>query len=295
MNPRQLSESEVFLGRTAGGTGAGALNPQDSLYRQGALLKIPSLVFDLDLEDSEGGCIEPSPQSASLALKEDPKIVTNFLVPSSPVESQISQDLKNAAEAKGGDVDASEIFQILSEKGYYVTVRTAIGGGEGSECLRNLRHNFVIACPGGRTLSSRRSSRIIIDPQFKEQFVVAKSTDRYQAFLELIPSCLVMFEDSIAQLVTFLCSEMSAAFQSNDAILPPWRQVDSMLSKWQPRNSIDETFARPKAGSLQQQTPQSSGQIPRETTQPTQTSTVLLAEAHQVFKGGDFGTEPVVK
>jgi hypothetical protein len=33
------------------------------------------------------------------------------------------------------------------------------------------------------------------------------------------------------------------AFRSNDAILPPWRMASSMLSKWQPRKSMDIPIA----------------------------------------------------
>lgn len=40
-------------------------------------------------------------------------------------------------------------------------------------------------------------------------------------------------------LVELLCAEMSAAFRSAGATLPPWRQAGAMLSKWRPRRSED--------------------------------------------------------
>lgn len=40
--------------------------------------------------------------------------------------------------------------------------------------------------------------------------------------------------------VNFLCAEMSLAFQQQGTVVPPWRQVSSMLSKWMPRKSMDE-------------------------------------------------------
>ncbi len=49
--------------------------------------------------------------------------------------------------------------------------------------------------------------------------------------------------------VTFLCAELTAAFKSQNAVLPPWRQAHSMLSKWQPRKSLEidlRTAAAPR-------------------------------------------------
>ena len=46
-------------------------------------------------------------------------------------------------------------------------------------------------------------------------------------------------EDRITALVTFLSAELTLAFKVNGAVLPPWRQAASMLTKWQPRRSMD--------------------------------------------------------
>lgn len=45
--------------------------------------------------------------------------------------------------ARGEAPEASTLAERLVQQGYSVTVRTALGGGGGCECLRNLRHVFV--------------------------------------------------------------------------------------------------------------------------------------------------------
>jgi hypothetical protein len=74
------------------------------------------------------------------------------------------------------------------------------------------------------------------------QFQIAKPTERYTALLECVPKVLVIPEERITALVTFLSAELTLAFKVNGAILPPWRQAASMMTKWQPRRSLDHAF-----------------------------------------------------
>jgi len=45
--------------------------------------------------------------------------------------------------ATGKGLEANLLAECLVRHGYSVTVRTALGGGGGCECLRNLRHVFI--------------------------------------------------------------------------------------------------------------------------------------------------------
>ena len=45
--------------------------------------------------------------------------------------------------AAAGAMEADEVAEALLGLGHSVTVRTALGGGGGGECLRNLRHVFL--------------------------------------------------------------------------------------------------------------------------------------------------------
>ena len=85
----------------------------------------------------------------------------------------------------------------------------------------------------------------MVDPIFKEQFEIAKPTARYAALLASLPDVFVGPLEHVIPLVSFLCSEIAAAFREEGALLPPWRQASSMLSKWRPRSSLEERSASP--------------------------------------------------
>lgn len=141
------------------------------------------------------------------------------------------------------------LAQILTALGYRVQLRTALGGGDGADCLRNLRHSFLsVTLPSptgmpGASGAPAAGRRYVIDPQFKEQFIIAKATKRYCSIIAAVPAVLVAPEDHLVLLVNFLCTEMSAAFRQLGSVLPPWRQASSLLSKWRPRKSVDESVA----------------------------------------------------
>lgn len=78
-----------------------------------------------------------------------------------------------------------------------------------------------------------------MDPTFRDQFDIVHKTPRYAAVLQALPAVLVSHLSRIQALVELLCAEMSLAFHSTGTVLPPWRYAKSMLTKWQPRQSID--------------------------------------------------------
>lgn len=86
------------------------------------------------------------------------------------------------------------------------------------------------------------SRRYIVDLHFKEQFAIAKPTPRYAAISAVLPSFYVGLEENLPPLVSFLVSELSASFHARSCVLPPWRHLSSMLSKWKPRRSLDEPY-----------------------------------------------------
>ena len=56
---------------------------------------------------------------------------------------QLVRRLHEDASRRGQALEADDLAEILVQKGHTVTVRTALGGGGGCECLRNLRHVFL--------------------------------------------------------------------------------------------------------------------------------------------------------
>jgi uncharacterized protein (TIGR01615 family) len=127
--------------------------------------------------------------------------------------------------------------------GYAVSLRESLGGGAGGQCLRNLRHCCLVLqrpqAAGNSSSSSSSIDSIIVDPTFRDQFAIAHPSARYAAVLDSLPAVFVGHAGRIPQLVELLCAEMSLAFHAAGIVLPPWRQTKSMLSKWQPRRSIE--------------------------------------------------------
>ena len=56
---------------------------------------------------------------------------------------QLVGKLYEDAARRGEALEADSLAEVLVEGGHTVTVRTALGGGGGCECLRNLRHVFL--------------------------------------------------------------------------------------------------------------------------------------------------------
>ena len=80
--------------------------------------------------------------------------------------------------------------------------------------------------------------RYVVDPVFREQFVIAKPTPRYASLLSSLPDVFIGPFENLTPLVLFLCAEMAASFkETGGSCLPPWRCTTSMLSKWRTTGS----------------------------------------------------------
>ena len=73
----------------------------------------------------------------------------------------------------------------------------------------------------------------------REQFLIPQPSARYSEVLQLVPQEYVGPASRLAPLVHAVCAEMSAAFQQSGMSYPPWRQANSMLSKWLPTKLRD--------------------------------------------------------
>lgn len=198
--------------------------------------KVPSLLFDMEMEDGHAVRTESHEDGETeRALQQ----LDRLLAPASQTEAQLRRVVARArdtADRQRRVLEAPEVAEKLAQLGCGIKIRTALGGGWGGECLRNLRHTFLncsLQGPGGVV------TQYIVDTRFKEQFEIAHATPRYQRVLAALPRDFVGSEEHMVWLVEFLCEEMSAAFKAAGTALPPWRQAASMMSKWRPRRSED--------------------------------------------------------
>lgn len=229
-----------------------AMDGQNSRSQQSGFNKVPSLMFDMEdtqddmeLQRLNGRYEDGMPSQASLDR------LRRLVEPQDEDEEMLAMHvnyaLSDALERLGGEMDTVELGERLRTLGYSVTLRTALGGdsiGGSSSCLRNLRHSFLaVSLPNSPGSASTGGEKVfIVDPKFLDQFEIAHSTSRYDAVLSVLPSAIVMSAGRLADTVSVLCEEMARAFERTGTPLPPWRQANAMLSKWQPRRSEDITM-----------------------------------------------------
>eukprot|EP01023_Acetabularia_acetabulum_P028734 TRINITY_DN27144_c0_g1_i2.p1 TRINITY_DN27144_c0_g1~~TRINITY_DN27144_c0_g1_i2.p1 ORF type:complete len:421 (-),score=87.20 TRINITY_DN27144_c0_g1_i2:192-1454(-) len=190
------------------------------------MFKVPSLLFDLETEDV-GNSISACQTEMQLQVNRE-------LSPKTVSELQVTESIASIVEDVVDKMSLADLVVYLETKGIEVKLRNALGGSAGSECLRQLRHSFLL-------YSTRDGVDYIIDPTFKSQFEVAHPTKQYQAVLDALPSLYIASEDSLVSLVHFLCKQMEKSFQERGEIIPPWRSRSAVLSMWKPRRSTDFT------------------------------------------------------
>lgn len=127
--------------------------------------------------------------------------------------------------------------------GFTVRLRDCVGGGQGAQCLQNLRHSFLILSPSAHSSSRSRTphaaEEIVIDPTFRDNFIIAHPSARYSAVLAALPPVFIGTLSKVQPLVELLCAEMALAFKEAGIVMPPWRSLRSMMTKWMPRRSLD--------------------------------------------------------
>jgi len=206
----------------------------------------PSLVFEMELDDkddiharvSELGAV---PSADRLKTLLEPRSVEERILLESVerlIAGQSNDFVHNGQQMvriSARRVDLNALAVGLQSQGYAVSIRKAVGGGNGGECLKNLRHSFLrCSMPGA-------DSVYIVDPCFRDQFDVHRPTPGYMMLFEGIPETLVVPEERVPQVVNLLCTEMLQVFKHEGIIVPPWRKASSMITKWLPRRSLDET------------------------------------------------------
>eukprot|EP00803_Ostreobium_quekettii_P007402 evm.model.scf_390.5 EVM.evm.TU.scf_390.5 scf_390:86747-92034(-) len=206
----------------------------------------PSLVFEMELDDKD----DMHARASELGAVPSAERLKALLEPRSVEERKLLESVEHLVVSQSNEfvhngqqmiriaarrVDLNALAVGLQSQGYAVSIRKAVGGGNGGECLKNLRHSFLrCSMPGADRV-------YIVDPYFRDQFDVHRPTPGYLMLFEGIPETLVAPEERVPQVVNLLCTEMLQVFRHEGIIVPPWRKASSMITKWLPRRSLDET------------------------------------------------------
>mmetsp|Transcript_11354 Transcript_11354/g.30959 ORF Transcript_11354/g.30959 Transcript_11354/m.30959 type:complete len:831 (+) Transcript_11354:1166-3658(+) len=109
--------------------------------------------------------------------------------------------------------------------------------------LRSLRHCFLVCTGWHQTSGSREAvlleEPLIVEPRFKEQFLIANPTRAYEELLQAVPISFVGNLGRLRAAVQILGSEIAEAFRQQNRSLPPWRTPEALLSKWAPAQMED--------------------------------------------------------
>lgn len=214
--------------------------------RSSMMSKVPSLLFEM--EDAEEN---PSSIDALSGPPEGDVIARlhTLLDPWTDQEYMLNLHVRiatdEAAKRGEGHLTVAQLADTLRKLGYPVKLRTALGGGWGGACLRNLRHSFLaVTLNPGSASTSPTTTTVLVDPRFREQFEIAHPTPRYARILAEVSGELVAPAERLSKAVDLLCAEMAVAFATTGTPVPPWRQPAAMLSKWQPRRSEEVDVSR---------------------------------------------------
>ncbi|KAK9814324.1 hypothetical protein WJX72_004060 [[Myrmecia] bisecta] len=205
---------------------------------------VNTLLFDLEAEESS----ESASQAGASAALDKQRLAALYrqlaaCQPSTLWEIRLLRDVKRFREAvleEDGRQDSVVLASKLHNVGYSVALRTAVGGGSGQDCFHHLHHEFLVVGSEGELAGQD----LIVDPSFRDQFVISQSTPLYRQLLERVPAVFVGTAHALVPLVRLLCSEMACAFEANGQACPPWRQPKSMISKWLPARARDITLGR---------------------------------------------------
>lgn len=217
--------------------------------------RAPSLaLFEIELDDAS--LLHDNVAVAAQHLR-------SLLSSASKTRKQLLRDSEQALEIAlhGEAVDLHAFAEVLASRGHLVCLRT---GRPSNAAQVALRHTFVVAgvtgcsqeadaSPGSSPDSSScctptAAQLFVIDPSFRDAFLLSNATPAYQRLWEQLPGLFVGTADQLVAVVEFMCMQMQLVFAETTASCPPWRTASSMISRWLP-SSADDVPVLPRSSS----------------------------------------------
>ncbi|GAB4817767.1 hypothetical protein N2152v2_004813 [Parachlorella kessleri] len=186
------------------------------------------------MEGMEQLTLNDDPESAAKEIAgacETLEQLSWLLEPSSDVEKLLKLHIKVARKCTpNGQLDPETLKGALEQAGYTAKLHAPAG-----KKLHGLRHEFLTVClPDG---GDSGSSTYVVDPNFRDSFVVAHPTTRYSAVLAGLDQEVVATQACLRRAVTILGRELAQSFTEQGVPVPPWRTQQALLSKWQLQHS----------------------------------------------------------
>ncbi|GFR44994.1 hypothetical protein Agub_g6303 [Astrephomene gubernaculifera] len=190
-----------------------------------------SLVFDIEVALTEDktthGDVRPQARVEHLLIQR----LEALSRPACPFARELLFHVQRICSgAVGQDIpDVQALAAELASLGYYVTVRSALQGN-GTDCFRSLRHEFVLVRGSGEF----SGMEFIVEPALRQHFAIPHPSPEYSAALSHVSEVFVGGSCRLVPVVQLLCALMADSFERQGLALPPWRKEQAMLSKWLP-------------------------------------------------------------
>lgn len=165
--------------------------------------------------------------------------------PVAAFELELLQDVQSLSsslrETFSGSVPVAHLASDLAAMGYSCTIQCVEKhmmsdnrsnyepDNTDTKCLELLRHEFII-CDG--KLDGSVEHQCVIDPQFRDQFLLGKHNVEYENLLEFVPLEFVGSALRLQAIVSVICAQMTKVYQELGITLPPWRRPRAVLGKW---------------------------------------------------------------
>jgi len=180
-------------------------------------------LFDIDLEN---GC-SWSPTSVVnsvvdlFQLEQDILTVNTICSAASVREDVIVRRVRRILKSDE-DCSAESALKQLEFLGFPASI----------SCSRRKKGD-IFHCPRHEFLTMEvEDTSIVIDPNFRSFFAVARSSYYYSKIFEELPETFVGNKDRLRLLVSFMSEQLKRNFESTETSLPPWRDTKSLLNTW---------------------------------------------------------------
>ncbi|XP_020581456.1 uncharacterized protein LOC110025355 [Phalaenopsis equestris] len=117
----------------------------------------------------------------------------------------------------------------LREKGYDGAVCRS--KWQRSPDIPSGEHSYVDVLIGPRN-GLKGPTRIIIEPNFKAEFEMARASQEYNALVARLPEMFVGKSEKLKSVVKIMCRAAKRSVKENKMHMAPWRKHEYMLCKW---------------------------------------------------------------
>lgn len=203
-------------------------------------------IFDLEVESEEIRTRDAVEDGVKDTLRE-------LSSPPGMFGSKLLEDVRRLRSDIGESDTAEEegLAKSLASMGYLVDVMAP----PASSCSKALNQNrgrlsaSHVSFANNNFLAVKPTTHdgqteYLVEPHFRDQFVIQSPTERYSEVLHMLPEEYVGPVDRLMDLIAIVCKEMADAFATTGRLLPPWRSCERVQSKWKEASADGQFYSK---------------------------------------------------